>query len=228
LLRVYYLWGATLDTGTIIAAAIGAGSLISTQIATMVQLQHHKKRTEAFETSQSEAVRTNARQLTALQSELTQAFNLQTRWDPVRFAIYAEVLNRADNVWPVAIHLASLAKHSEIIGQEKEEGRMDPRTYQKSSADLSDQRRPLEEKWESGNEALESARGRSDMIASPPVRDSVTKLVHSIQTMRGARALMGQNYEYEHPFYTARDEFRDAVRFELGSDHYAAEQTEPS
>jgi hypothetical protein len=231
--------GATLDTGAVIAAGIGAAALLATQIATMVQVHKQQRRTEAFENSQTEAnnkfldqqrrgAEQSAEQLAKLESELTQVFSLQTRWDPVRFQIYAEVLSCADDVWPVAVQLASLAKHREIVYESKEEGRIDSRTYEARSAELSDEIQPYDEKWTVGLRALEAARGRSDMIASPPVRDAVTALVHSVQRMRAARALISQNYEFEHPFYDARDAFRESVRFELGSDHYAAEQVESS
>jgi hypothetical protein len=224
-------------TGTIIAAAITGSILFVTQVATLIQVQKNKSRTEAFERSQTLAnnkflaeqrllAAQSETNLAALKNELTKAFHLQTRWDPVRFEIYAEVMTRANSMWPIAEELAVLANRRRVLSRDREEGRIDQNTYDSAERTLSVEAKSFVSTWELGLVELEAARGRSDMIASPPVRDAVTEVVHALQATRDTKAGRGspELYDCQTRFFGAKDDLRDAVRLELGSDQYASEQ----
>jgi hypothetical protein len=220
-----------------LAAVISASVVFVTQVATLIQIHKHRQRAEAFERSQMDANNAflteqgkTAQQyrieLEELSKELAKVSHLQTRWDPVRFEIYAEVLSRADQLWPVVEELANLAHRRALLIEDKENGRMDSTSYEAAQRTISDQVAPFLDAWELGQAELDAARGRADMIASPPVRDAVTELGHSLEATRNGKAGRGSTALQAalERFVIAKDEFRQAVRLELGSDHYAAEE----
>jgi hypothetical protein len=221
-----------METGQIVAAGISGVVLLGTQIATLIQVQRHKNRSEKFELAQSrlnnefvaaqnKAAQQSAAKLAQLESELKRGFDLQTRWDPVRFKIYAEVFTRAVKLWEVTGRLVSIQyRRSKLIeGRDK----LTVSQYENGYETLSKEWDPLGECWKTDNDALEAARGLADMIATRRVQDATTALVHLVQEWSKTTASAGADADFQMRFYKAKCCFRDAVRIELGSDHYADE-----
>jgi hypothetical protein len=221
-----------METGQIVAAGISGCVLLGTQIATLIQVQKHKNRSEQFESAQSrlnndfvaeqnKVAQESAARLAELESNLKRGFDLQTRWDPVRFNIYAEVFTRALRLWELAGKLVSVQyRRSKLI---EDRDTLDVNVYEHGLSTLSDEQDPLAERWKTDNDALESVCGRADMIATPPVRNAMTELVHLIQEWQGTTAAAGADAKFQHRFYEAKVKFREAVRVELGSDRFADE-----
>jgi hypothetical protein len=222
-----------METGQVVAAAISGCVLLGTQIATLAQVQRHKNRSEKFERTQSELnnefvaeqnriAQDSATKLAELENKLKRGFDLQTRWDPVRFEIYAEVFARAVKLWELARKLVSIQyRRSKLIEDKK--NNIGVSHYENGIRTLSEEQDPLEECWKTENDALESALSRADMIATPPVRNATNELAFLIQEWSKSTASVGADADFQKRFYEAKCKFRDAVRVELGSDHYADE-----
>jgi hypothetical protein len=208
---------------------IAGFATLSVQALTMAQIHRNRKhsdtvadadrtKNEAFQNDQRKMTEEHARKLAALEADLKQLNVLRTRWDPVRFEIYVDVVVLAMKRFELLTLREGVMRRYKVNKEDLADGRINQKEYLRNDASITADREPIAEESSKCREDWNFIRGKGRMLASPPVWEALNELGDVLLRMESDGH---DNLLWE---YNQRLEgFRDAVRVELGSDHYAEE-----
>jgi hypothetical protein len=228
---------ATSDSATIWAALIAVVGVFVTQLVVLHKARQDRRRadedriattnerlaSEKFRERQDTVQRDHERELADVTAELKRLGELRTRWDPVRFEIYVEAVALAMQRYELQEEWDRIATRQKSIDEDlKTTGDSVRRALlDKSNAENAGDREARGTAATKCHEDWNVVRGKIRMISSIPVWEALNSMGESLRDLetkndaRGGAGLYG----------VALENFREAVRVELGSDHYAEEPT---
>ena len=213
------------------AAWIAGGFAVATAIGATIQQILMQRRSQAFQTAQksrdewftadqNERARRHDEQLVHLQEQIELQTSLNTRWDPVRFGIYADLVGCAYELREVIERINRVRNRRRALERAKDEGVVSDPEYQAGWAKLAEELRPDDLKDTELTARFDLALNLVRIIASEPVLTRALALSGAIYGMRGVTT-GSDGPEADKRHWIALEDFRDAVRVELGSAHYA-------
>ena len=211
------------------AAIIAGCATVSVQALTMTQIHRNRKhsdmvadadrsKNESFQNDQRSAAEEHERKLTALDTDLKHLNVLRTRWDPVRFEIYVEVVVLAMKRFDLLVRRERIMYRYKVNKEDLHSGQANQQEYAQADAMITADEEPILENISKCQEDWNFVRGKGRMLASPPVWEALHQLGELLFKMESdisSKLVLEYNKRLEG--------FRDAVRVELGSDHYAEE-----